>query len=214
MEIFLDKGTIEFLTVASEFCGFVEKANKFTKRDFLGKLHKMISLVYLKASILEPDSECDNLLEEGFSEAFLSEYEYEYIQKRVSSLLGSHDSYINIYNSASNDSEYEQAEISRCIADIYHNLKNFVENCRTGSEDSAKASRSELMYDFREFWGYRCISLLAAIHAIIYSYDDLSDEEEDMSADSALRSMAEKEGAADSALSFFDKFMQTQRSNI
>ncbi len=210
MEIFLDKGTIEVVTVASEFCGFVEKAGKFSKPDFLNKLHKMLALVYLKTSLMAPDQECSQLLEDGNSMAFLSEYEYEYIRGRISERLGTHDNYINIYDSASNDSGYEQTEISQCIADIYHNLKNFVENFRTGSEESAMASRAELIQDFREYWGYRCLSAMAAIHAIIYSDDNLdADDEQAME---GLRSFERNAQASENQEpSFLDKFMQTKR---
>lgn len=209
MEIFFDKGTIEFLTVATEFCAFVEKSQKFPKQDYLPKLHKMLSLIYLKASLLEPDDECTQLYEDGMVEAFISEYEYEYIKGVVSKRMGSHDSYINIYNSASNDSGYEQAEISECAADIYHNLKNFVENCRSGSEESAKASRAELIHDFREYWGYRAIALTAALHAIIYSGEPL--DYDDKAADEEFRRFNEYASGDPHNPSFLDKFMQTKR---
>jgi len=208
----MDKGTIEVVTVASEFCGFVEKVHKFSKHDFLSKLHKMLSLVYLKTSMLEPDQECSQLLEDGNSMAFLSEYEYDYIRGRMSDCLGKHDSYINIYDSASNDSGYEQTEISGCIADVYHNLKNFVENFRTGSEESAMASRAELISDFREYWGYRCLSVTAAVHAIIYSEDNLDDEEDYGKPGGDLRNMERNASGADSQeQGFLDRFLQTKR---
>ncbi len=208
MEIFLDKSTMELLTVATEFCAFVEKSQKFPKEDYLNKLHKMLSLIYLKTSLMEPDDECTQLYEEGNVEAFLSEYEYEYIKGVASARIGSHDAYINIYNSASNDSGYEQAEISECVADIYHNLKNFVENCRSGSEESAKASRAELIHDFREYWGFRVIALLAAIHAIIYSGEPLDDD--DNAADDEFRRFSQQ-ASENQEPTFLDKFMQTKR---
>ncbi len=199
---------MELLTVATEFCAFVEKSQKFPKEDYLNKLHKMLSLIYLKTSLMEPDDECTQLYEDGNVEAFLSEYEYEYIKGVASQRIGSHDAYINIYNSASNDSGYEQAEISECVADIYHNLKNFVENCRSGSEDSAKASRAELIHDFRDYWGFRVISLLAALHAIIYSGEPLDND--DNAADDEFRRFSQQANANDEP-SFLDKFMQTKR---
>jgi len=52
MEVFSDKGTMEFLTVASEYCAFVEKARKFSRKDFVTKLHKILALVYLKMTLL------------------------------------------------------------------------------------------------------------------------------------------------------------------
>ena len=156
MDIYSDKSTLEFVTVAAEFCAFVEKAKKFSKKDFVTKLHKMLSLIYLKTTLLTPFSGADS---EGEVEAYLSEYEYEYIKRNVSLVLGQSDSYISIFNAASVDEETEQAELSDCVADVYHNLKNFVENYRSLSEESAKASRAELLSDFKEYWGVKLLSL-------------------------------------------------------
>lgn len=177
MEIFMDKDTMELLTVATEYCAFIEKTSKFERPAYISKLHKILSLVYLKMSLLEKEGVGGEPDEPA--EAFLSEYEYEYIKSIVSRKLGSFDAYINIYNSASNDSAYEQAELSDCVADIYHNLKNFVENCRTASEESALASFKELVYDFREYWGYRVLSVLASLHAIVYSPMLQQDDEDE-----------------------------------
>lgn len=173
MDIYSDKSTLEFVTVATEFCAFVEKAKKFSKKDFVTKLHKMLALIYLKTTLLIP---FDEAVSEGEVEAYLSEYEYEYIKRNVSFVLGSSDSFISIYNVESADGETEQAELSDCVADVYHNLKNFVENYRSLSEESAKASRAELLSDFKEYWGVKLLSLLSALHNLVY-FTDLDEED-------------------------------------
>ena len=178
MDVFLDKGTMEFLTVASEYCAFVEKARKFPRADFVAKLHKILALVYLKMTLLKDDPDYDLM---GEPEAFLSEYDYEHIRSIVSARLGSLDRYIDISHAAMYDEETEQMEVSQCIADVYHNLKNFVENFRTGSEDAALASRAELIADFRDTWGIRALSLLAAVHTFVYN-PELDDEDDDIRA--------------------------------
>ncbi|MCR4560264.1 MAG: DUF5063 domain-containing protein [Bacteroidales bacterium] len=173
MDIYSDKSTLEFVTVATEFCAFVEKAKKFSKKDFVTKLHKMLALIYLKTTLLIP---FDEAVSEGEVEAYLSEYEYEYIKRNVSFVLGSSDSFISIYNVESVDGETEQAELSDCVADVYHNLKNFVENYRSLSEESAKASRAELLSDFKEYWGVKLLSLLSVLHNLVY-FADLDEED-------------------------------------
>ena len=170
---------MEFLTVASEYCAFVEKARKFTRKEFVTKLQKILALVYLKMTLLKEDPDCD--LMDGEPEAFLSEYDYEHIRGIVSAKLGSLDCYIDISRAAMPDEETEQMEVSQCVADVYHNLKNFVENFRTGSEDAALASRAELIADFRDTWGIRALSLLAAVHTFVYN-PELDDEDDDIRA--------------------------------
>ena len=177
MDVFLDKGTMEFLTVASEYCAFVEKARKFTRREFVTKLHKILALVYLKMTLLKDDPDYD--LMDGEPEAFLSEYDYEHIRSLGSARLGSLDRYIDIIQPATDNSEAEQMEVSQCVADVYHNLKNFVENFRTGSEESAMASRAELIADFRDTWGPRALALLAIVHTFVYNPNADDDEDDD-----------------------------------
>ena len=190
MEVFLDKGTMEFLTVASEYCAFVEKARKFSRKDFVTKLHKILALVYLKMTLLKDDPE----------------YDYEHIRTIVSERLGSLDHYIDITHAAMYDGETEQMEVSQCIADVYHNLKNFAENFRTGSEESAQASRAELIGDFRDTWGPRALALLAALHTFVYS-PDLDDDEDDYYNNTSNRQRS-------TGNSLLDNYMESYRRRI
>ena len=52
--------TLEFVTVALEYCSFIEKADEGTLFDFVDKATKLLPLLYLKAALLpplEPDEE-------------------------------------------------------------------------------------------------------------------------------------------------------------
>ena len=52
------KEVIEFVTVAKEFCGYLESAQEEERNDFLSKVQKFIPLIYLKGSLL-PNCESD-----------------------------------------------------------------------------------------------------------------------------------------------------------
>ena len=174
MENIFEKNTLEFLTVANEYCGFLEKSEKYTRKDFVAKMQKILPLLYLKAAML-PESD-DYAY--GEAEVFLSEYDYEYIKNKTSQRLGSLDGYINIFPSEDNFAEYEQAEISECAADIYQDLKNFAENCRSGSEEAMSAALTQCHNNFKDYWGMRLISLQAALHRAAYLNTNDDDDEE------------------------------------
>lgn len=177
MENIFEKNTLEFLTVANEYCGFLEKSEKYTRKDFIAKMQKILPLLYLKAAMLpETDDYAD-----GEAEVFLSEYDYEYIKNKTSQRLGSVDGYINIFPTEDNYAEYEQAEISECAADIYQDLKNFAENCRSGSEEAMSAALTQCRNNFKDYWGMRLISLQAAFHRAAYLNTDDDNNEEDTS---------------------------------
>ena len=43
---------IEFVTVANEFCSFMESAGQFERLDFILKIQKLLPLLYLKGSLI------------------------------------------------------------------------------------------------------------------------------------------------------------------
>ena len=86
LEIF-DKNTVEFVTVAAEFCGFLERAPEMARARFVDTSLKLLPLLYLKASLL-PD--CPRW-EEADPETFVTEGDYERVRAAVASLLGEYD---------------------------------------------------------------------------------------------------------------------------
>ena len=46
------RNVVEFVTVAVEFCGFIEKSQEISALDFSLAINKILPLTYLKASML------------------------------------------------------------------------------------------------------------------------------------------------------------------
>ena len=64
-----ERNTLEFVTVALEYCTFVEAAGNTGLFDFVDKATKLLPLLYLKASLLpEVESEEETELELSVSE--------------------------------------------------------------------------------------------------------------------------------------------------
>ena len=173
MESIINKNTLEFLTVANEYCAFLERADKCTKKEFVSKLQKILPLLYLKAAMLPETDESD-----GETEIFVSEYDYDYIKNKASRALGSSDAYINVFAPQDNSDEYEQAEMSECATDIYQDIKNFAENCRLGSDEAMDAALYQCQSNFKDYWGLRLLSLLAALHRTAYKAEDDADQDD------------------------------------
>ena len=51
-DIVFSRNTVEFVTVAAEFCAYVENANEHTPKDFVETLLKLLPLLYIKAQML------------------------------------------------------------------------------------------------------------------------------------------------------------------
>ena len=65
--------TVEFVTVAAEFCGFLERTNRIERWEFIDTALKILPLLYLKASLLP---QCEQLGMDEL-ETFVTEEDYE-----------------------------------------------------------------------------------------------------------------------------------------
>jgi hypothetical protein len=164
--IVYSKKVIEFVTVAAETCLFLEHANEFTKADFVQKTIKILPLLYLNASLLEiPDP-----VFEEIPERFVNEDDYQYVRELVEQLLGSDDSYLEVFHPdmALSDTPIA-AFVSENMADVYQELKDFAANYQLGDIDIMNDALVACMEAFGEHWGQKLLNALRALHAVRYS---------------------------------------------
>ena len=165
-DVAYSRNVIEFATVANEFCAFTESVNDFPRKDFLGKLQKILPLLYLKASLLPAIAEEDA---EESPEKFVMEEDYSYILQKLSSKLGEFDSYPEIFEPGTPLGEANvEANISENVADIYQDLKDFILAYRIGTVEVMKAALWECRNNFEQYWGQKLVNGLRAIHQLIY----------------------------------------------
>lgn len=155
-----DKNTIEFATVALEYCTFIESAQLYTLSDFVDKTLKLLPLLYLKGSLL-PEVDI-NELDEPYSEGSVTEDMYELVRGRVATLLGKYDSYLDV----SPDSDLPViAFVSENMADVYQDIGNFVALYREGYESAMKQAVSDCFINW-EYWGQQVLNVLKALHSV------------------------------------------------
>ena len=145
------KNIVELLAVVVEFCATVERANKVGKKTFVEKTHKLLSLLYLKASVLSSSSEIDD-----YCEKFVTENDWEQIRQAVETILGEHDSQIEIVEPDSFSSgDRVNTCISECFADIYQDARNFAEQCKDTTDEMMEVATSEFILNYKFYWGTR-----------------------------------------------------------
>ena len=119
METVYTKNIIEFVTVALECCAYLEQCESKRFQDFVPVMQKVLSLLYLKAAIVEkPVPLGDMDVPQTVTEA-----DYNAIEKKVADLMGEYDSYF--------DGD-EASSVSENLADIYQELKDFIMNYKKG----------------------------------------------------------------------------------
>ena len=165
-----DRNTLEFVTVALEYCTFVESANRSELLDFVDKATKI-----LKASLL-PAIEPDELFEPEMS---VTEEMYESVRSSIAALLEDKDSYLDTFHP---DMAYSEtpiiAFISENLADVYQDVGNFVSLFRQGNEFVMRETIGLCYQNFCNYWGQPLLNALKALHHLRYADESLNELKE------------------------------------
>lgn len=170
-QIVYSKNVVEFVTVANEYCAVMENVARFTPRENLEKLQKILPLLYLKASMLP---RVERVLDDEL-EKFVTELDYNVLHQKWLQLLNENDSFYEVFDpSIQFGNETVTASISENLVDIYQDLKDFLTSYSIGNEEVMNDTLSECIYHFEEFWGQQLVNVLRAVHMLIHSDADLS----------------------------------------
>lgn len=160
-----DKDTVEFVTVAAEYCAFLEQAYDKEPARVVDVLSKLLPLIYLKATMLT-ETEPDGL----FLEEIVTEPDYDAIRECLQEKFGENDDYLEVFVE---DMKYSDTPVRKCIsedlADIYQALKNFVNSYRTGLDEVMEEAVAVCSEGFRTYWGQTLVNTLRAIHNVRYN---------------------------------------------
>lgn len=174
--IVYSRNTVEFVTVAAEFCAYIEQSEGRKRRDFVSTVLKLLPLLYLKASLLEKIEGGEDF----FPEDFVSEHDYEFIRLTLSSVMGEHDDYLDLANDEVRFSDESVVKnISEDLADIYQSVKNFVETYRLGLETNMIEAIAAVVEQFELYWGQTLVNVMRALHRVKYAPSSHDDEGED-----------------------------------
>ena len=175
-QVIFDKNSIEFVTVAAEYCGFIERSREVGKQSFVDTALKILPLLYLKASLIP---ECE-LMGEDDLETFVTEDDYEYVRCSIAKVMGPQDDYLEVFHP---DMAYSDTPIKKCIsedlADIYQDLKDFISVFQLGLNVTMNDSLYVCKEHFAEFWGQRLVNTMRALHDVKYHSSDEDDADED-----------------------------------
>ena len=177
-----EKNVIEFVTVAAEFCAFLERAEHMKRKAFVDTSLKILPLLYLKASLLP---KCETIGDEA-PETYVTEEIYEILRINLAGLMGEKDDYLDVFvqDMVYSDQPIKKS-ISEDLADIYQDLKDFIGVFQLGLNETMNDSLVVCKEHFREFWGQRLVNTMRALHDVKYTPAD-DDEEEEMEDENSL----------------------------
>lgn len=177
-EIVYSRDSIEFVTVAVQYCAFLENFEDITESDLTDKLTKILPLLYLKASLV-PATDAVN---EDEPEITVTEDVYNYTTARLNNVFGKNDTYLEVFLQ---DMKYSEtpisASISEDLADIYQDTKNFITIFERGITENMNDALYVCTENFKTYWGQKLVNVLRALHSLKYAVDaDILDDESEM----------------------------------
>ncbi|MCD6367237.1 MAG: DUF5063 domain-containing protein [Bacteroidales bacterium] len=164
LPIVYHKDIIEFITVAKEYIALLDFPEETNKRTVIFNAHKILPLLYLKASLLPDIPETFN---EG-NERFCSEELYDTVQNKIHLLLKSNDYDVLINYDSQNLDEQEWIKLSEIFADIFQSLYDFLNLYRIGNEEMMSDALYECQNDFKMLWGKKSLQLIESLHRMLF----------------------------------------------
>lgn len=135
---------IEFVTVAREFCNWLEHSEEQPRPEFISTALKILPLLYLKANMLP---ETSTVLDE-YLEKYVTEEEYEHVRQSVRDRMGRFDDYLEVFTADMQRSDLPlTSTVSENLADIYQDLMDFMMNYRSAVTEIMNDALTALMQD-------------------------------------------------------------------
>ncbi len=172
-KILYSKQVVEFVAISNEWCTLVENAERFSKKDFVEKLHKLTAFLYQKASVLPETEQIFDAIEKS-----VTELDWTIINNNIEAKLVSNNDFVFVpeLNTYQTDTENELS-LSEITADIYQSIKDFLYLYKTDNEEVMNDALFEVKQDFGQYWGIRAIMLLKNLHIMIFNDNELIEEE-------------------------------------
>lgn len=172
-----ERDILELVTVAVEFCAYVENAAEKDRKIFISTMQKLLPLLYLKG-VLAPKYELTEECDADSLSSFVSMENYDIVRNNVAFVMGEYDSFLDVFVE---DMKYSDtpilSSVSENIADIYQDLKNFVCAYKDGTVEMRYDAIVMCKSNFENYWGQRLVNVLRALHEI--NYGERINEDED-----------------------------------
>ena len=171
-----DKNVIEFVTVAAEFCAFLERSELISRKDFVDKILKILPLLYFKTTLLP---KCEEINDETL-ENYVTEEQYEAIRTKVAGIMAEKDDYLDVFVEDMVYSDQPiRKNISEDLADIYQDIRDFIFIFQLGLNENMNDALFICQENFKTLWGQKLVNTLRALHEVKYNIDSDNDDEEE-----------------------------------
>jgi len=162
-KILYSEEVLEFVRLSKEYCSLLETSLEIGQNDFIRFSLYSLPAIY-SAMIRIPQME--SVFEEG-SEKFVSEQDWSEVYRKIAGCMEGNNDYLDIPSESEFDrSELITRKVSEDMADIYQDLRDFLEVYRNAPEDVMNDALWECQNNFLSFWGSKTLRVSSALHKI------------------------------------------------
>lgn len=164
-KVIFERNSVEFVTVAAQYCTFLEEAQGSMEREeFVDTILKILPLLYVKALLL-PDLE---VIDDGEElETCVTEESYAMMNAQLADIMGNRDDYLDVFVE---DMKYSDQPVTRYIseglADIYQDIKDFIFVFKQGVNLNMHNALATCQDNFRHYWGQKLVNTMRALHEV------------------------------------------------
>ena len=163
-KVIFERNSVEFVTVAAQFCNFLENAQDMEREEFVDTALKMLPLLYVTALLLP---EMELMDEDDELENYVTEESYSLMNAQLADIMGDRDDYLDVFVE---DMKYSDQPVTRYIseglADIYQDIKDFIFVFKQGVNRNMHNALAKCQENFRLYWGQKLVNTLRALHEV------------------------------------------------
>lgn len=163
-DITVSKPVIEMLTVANEYCYFIQQTEEKSIDDILEFIYRMSPLMYLKGSLI-PEVTVRN---PEANERFVTSEEWENTFYVLRDKLGAKDGFWMTDPQSINETEPVKASLAENLTDIYQDMEDFIMLYQKNTLAARENAVSECRHLFATHWGYRITNLMPVVHHLLH----------------------------------------------
>jgi hypothetical protein len=181
-KVIYSRQVVEFAASANEYCKYLEGSKEINGIEILKVMQRILSFIYLRASLLpllEP------VMEEA-NEKTVTEFDWTRMHDNLLSKMGNNDPFPVVLSEGDPSDGLYTGSIAESLTDIYQDLKDFVASYKSGNEDVMNDAVWEVLMNFEEFWGKKLLTVLSAIHTVLYSEAEGKDENDEPGDDESV----------------------------
>ncbi len=181
-KVIYSRQVVEFAASANEYCKYLEGSKDINGIEILKVMQRILSFIYLRASLLpllEP------VMEEA-NEKTVTEFDWTRMHDNLLSKMGNNDPFPVVLSEGDPSDGLYTGSIAESLTDIYQDLKDFVASYKSGNEDVMNDAVWEVLMNFEEFWGKKLLTVLSAIHTVLYSEAEGKDDNDEPGDDESV----------------------------